>query len=132
MKDMVYHFISLAADLHDHLLMLNDAYEARLSDKDLHFLVFGLFGALVFLLAWALFRTLRNHLGVAAWLCSFFAMLMLALAVEVGQFISGTGAMEISDIAAGMLGFAAFSLAAGAVFGLLGALWRLVFRRGRG
>ena len=130
MKDMVYCFISLAADLHDHLLRLNDAYEAKLSDKDLHFLVFGAFGALVFLLAWALFKALRNHLGIAAWLCSFFVMLMLALAVEVGQFITGTGAMEINDIAAGMLGFTAFSLAAGVVFGVLGALWRLVFRRG--
>jgi len=128
-RDLVYAFISLTASFHDQALMFNDAFEASLSDKDLHFIVFGAAGALVFLGAWALFRALKNHPGIAAWLCSFFVMLMLALAVEVGQFVTGTGAMEIGDIAAGMLGFAAFSLVIGFVLGLFGALWRLV--RGR-
>lgn len=128
-RDLVYAFISLTASFHDHALMLNDAYEASLSDKALHFIVFGAAGALVFLGVWALFKALKNHLGIAAWLCSFFVMLMLALAVEVGQFVTGTGAMELNDIAAGMIGYVAFSLAVGLVFGLLGALWRLVRRR---
>lgn len=129
-KDLVFRFIRLAAEIHDHALLLNDAYEASLSDKDLHFLVFGAVGALVFLGAWALFKWLRTHPGAAAWLFSFVLMLMLALAVEVGQFVTGTGAMELSDIAAGMIGFCAFSMAAGLVFGAFGLLLR-AFRRRR-
>lgn len=128
MKEIVYAFIRLIADVHDHLLTINDAYEARFSDKDLHFLVFGIAGTMVFLCSWLLFKWLRRHLGVAAWLFSFVVMLMLALSIEVGQGLTQTGTMEIGDIAAGMIGFSAFSLVAGIVFGSIGMIMKYLRR----
>lgn len=127
MKDWVHSFIRLMASIHDRALQVNDAFEVSLSDKDLHFLFFGTVGAVVFLLAWLLFQKMRNHMGVVAWMFAFAVMLMLALAVEVGQGMSGTGSMEIGDITAGMLGFAACSLAVGILFeagGLIVRCWR--------
>lgn len=129
-KDMIYRFIMHLSAVHDLALELNDIYRMRLSDKDLHFWFFGAAGALVFLAAWALFKWLRDRPGLLAWLFSFVLVLMLALAVEVGQWLTGTGAMQLSDIAAGMIGYCALSLAAGVLFGALGLLRRLL-RRGR-
>ena len=128
MKELVYAFIRLIAAVHDHLLTINDAYEARFSDKDLHFLVFGVAGTIVFLGIWALFKWMRRHIGVVAWLFSFVVMLMIALAVEVGQGLTQTGTMEIEDIAAGMIGFIAFSLIAGIVFGSIGMIQKYLRR----
>lgn len=129
LKDWVYSFIRLMASIHDRALLVNDAFEASLSDKDLHFLFFGVVGTAVFLLAWLLFQKMRNHMGVVAWMLAFVVMLMLALAVEVGQAMSGTGCMEIGDITAGMLGFVACSLAVGILFGAVGLLVRCWRRR---
>ncbi len=130
LKDAVWAFIDMAADAHDAIWRAVRRAGLRVSDKDLHFWVFGIAGALLFALAWRLFWRLRRHPGVAAFLFSFMTMALLALAVEMGQAISGTGAMQLSDIAAGMAGFLVFgcalALAAGAVLGLR----RLLRRRG--
>ena len=130
MREIVYSFIRLMTDVHEHLLMLNDAFEARLNDKDLHFLVFGVVGAGVFLGAWALFKWMRRHIGVVAWLFGFVVMLMLALSIEIGQYLTHTGSMELADIAAGMIGYTSFSLIVGVIFGSIGIVVKLL-RRGR-
>ena len=50
-------------------------------------------------------------------------MIVLTFAIEIGQGVSGTGAMEMEDIVAGMAGFLAVFL----VFALLRAIWRAIW-----
>lgn len=126
MKEIIQGFIRFTYSAHEAILRLNDAYEARLSDKELHFLVFGIAGAGVFLLSWAVFQALRKHIGCLAWLFSLMVITMLALSVEVGQGLSGSGAMDAYDIAWGVAGFAAFSAAVFAAAAIMRGLYRLI------
>lgn len=128
MKESIQGFIRFTYSAHEAILRLNDAFEAKLSDKELHFLVFGLAGTGVFLFSWALFHALRKHIGCSAWLFSLLAITILALSVEVGQGLSGNGAMDVCDMAWGVAGYAAFS----AVAFLLVALLRGLVRIARG
>ena len=54
---------------------------------------------------------------------TFTVMIVLTFAIEIGQGVSGTGAMEMEDIVAGMAGFLAVFL----VFALLRAIWRAIW-----
>lgn len=130
LREAVWRFIDVAAQTHDAIWHSVRRAGLRVSDKDLHFWVFGILGALLFLLVWRLFWRLRRHPGVAAFLFTFVAMTLIALAVEMGQQISGTGAMELSDIAFGVAGFLALGGAvAAAALVILGLRW--LWRRGR-
>ena len=52
-------------------------------------------------------------------------MLVITFAIEIGQWATGTGAMEFADITAGVLGF----LAVFCVFAIIRALIKIVFRK---
>ena len=62
--------------------------------------------ALIFLL-YPLFKMLakRDHTMVITWLYVFTVIIVLAFAIEVGQWYTGTGVMESTDIAYGITGF---------------------------
>ena len=105
LRQAVWTFVDMAAEAHRAIWRIVRGTGLRMDDKALHFWVFGMLGALLFAAVWRLFWLMRRHPGVAAFLFSLTAVALLALAVEMGQQISGTGAMELSDIAAGVGGF---------------------------
>ena len=95
------------ARLHSKFLALNDAYEYNFSDKQLHFLIIGLFGmALVFAIH-PIFKLLAStgHTMVITWLYVFTIILVLTFAIEIGQGYSHTGEMDFDDIVFGVFGF---------------------------
>ena len=49
MKELLYGIVELLAKIHSYLLRFNDAYEYNFSDKELHFLVIGILGMMLFL-----------------------------------------------------------------------------------
>ena len=105
-------FINLVYSLHTKILSLNDAYETSFSDKQLHFLVVGLFGVLLIILIGPIFKWLaKKHLTIIiTWIYVFTIILVLTFAIEIGQGFSGTGVMDFNDIVAGVEGFLLFSL----------------------
>jgi hypothetical protein len=112
------------ARIHDKILALNDSSALFLTDKQLHFIVMGLLGMGMLLLVYPLFIALsRHHVLIIAWIYVFTVLVMLSFAIEIGQGVSGTGAMEMEDIVAGMAGFLAVFL----VFALLRAIWRAIW-----
>ena len=124
MHDLLYVAIEKVAAVHDHLLQLNDIYGINLSDKALHFIIIGAFGLILYLFVFILFRILRDRPGVTAWLFCLVTVLLVALGIEVGQDLTGTGAMELEDLLYGVGGFAAFSLIAAALFSALASAFR--------
>ena len=44
MRKFLYDCVGMISRIHDKIMQLNNAYEANLSDKELHFLVIGLLG----------------------------------------------------------------------------------------
>ena len=105
----------IMAQVHDSLMRLNDGFELRLGDKDLHFSIMALAAMLLFFVVHAVFRRLAKwSITAVSFIYVFTVMTVLGFAIEIGQRISGTGEMDFADIVAGLYGvltfFAAYTL----------------------
>ena len=99
----------IMAQVHDSLMRLNDGFELRLGDKDLHFSIMALAAMLLFFVVHAVFRRLAKwSITAVSFIYVFTVMTVLGLAIEIGQRISGTGEMDFADIVAGLYGVLAF------------------------
>ena len=107
MRDLIYQFIMWVARVHDSIIGINDSGEYYLTDKQLHFWVVGLFGMALIILINPVFKGLAENgfTLVVTWIYVFTLVLVITFAVEIGQWYSGTGVMESSDIAYGVSGF---------------------------
>ena len=123
MGRVLLRIVILIAAVHDRILALNSRYATGLTDKQLHFLVIGVLGLLVIALLYLPLRALvrRGKTDVLVWLCAFLLVLSFCFAVEIGQYETRTGMLDVRDVAFGMLGFLAFS----ALWALLRLLVRL-------
>ena len=107
MKEFLNMIVGWIAEIHSYLMRLNDRYEYNFSDKELHFIVIGLLGmAFVFIVS-PVFKWLakHNHVMVIAWIYVFTLILVITLAIEIGQKVTNTGAMEFADIVYSVVGF---------------------------
>lgn len=113
------------AKLHSKFLTLNDAYEYNFTDKQLHFIIIGLFGMFLIFCIHPIFTLLAktNHVMVISWLYVFTIILVITFAIEIGQGYSHTGVMDFRDIVFGVFGFmimfVAFSLVRMIIKGIL-------------
>lgn len=97
----------MIAGIHDTFLSFNDRNNFLLTDKELHFVVIGLFGIALLCIVHPLFMYLakKDHIMVASFLYVFSAVIVITFAIEIGQRVSGTGTMELWDITYGIAGF---------------------------
>lgn len=107
MKKLLYGIVEMIADIHSHLLRLNDAYEYSFTDKELHFLVIGLMGMAFIFVVYPIFKWLakHDHVMVIAWIYVLTLIIVITFAIEIGQKVTNTGNMEFVDIVFGVLGF---------------------------
>lgn len=123
MTRILYYFVNKIALIHDKLLEINDRSEFFLSDKQLHFVVMGLFGIILLMFIYPLFIALsKKHVLTIAWLYVFTIMVVLSFAIEIGQGYTGTGNMEMEDVVIGLIGFMFFFL----IFEVIRRLFRLI------
>ena len=110
MSRIIYLFITIITKLHAKLLSLNDNYGLLLTDKQLHFLVIGLFGFGMLVVIQPIFRWLEKHDAtlIVTFIYVFTVVMVVSLAIEVGQAYTGTGDMDFYDVASGLLGFFVF------------------------
>ena len=107
MKEFLYMIVGWIAKIHSYLMRLNDTYEYHFSDKELHFIVIGLLGMAFIFIVYPVFKWLakHNHVMVIAWIYVFTLILVITFAIEIGQKVTNTGAMEFADIVFGVVGF---------------------------
>ena len=107
MKTFLYAVIELIAKIHNHLMQLNNKYEYNFSDKQLHFLVIGIFGMALVFVVYPVFKWLakQNHVMVIAWIYVFTLIIVITFAIEIGQKVTNTGNMDFADIVFGVVGF---------------------------
>ena len=107
MKELLYDCVGIVAKLHDMIMRLNNAYESKFSDKELHFLVIGVLGMCLLFVIYPLFKYLakKNHEMVIAWIYVFTMMIVITFAIEIGQHVTHTGQMDFADIMFGLVGF---------------------------
>ena len=126
MKTIVYYIIYGIAWIHDKILTINDSKNFFLTDKQLHFIVIGLLGLLMIFVVYPIFKSLaeHGHTMVIAWIYVFTLIIVITFAIEIGQWYSGTGLVELADIVYGILGF----LAVFAVFAVIRGIYHAVLR----
>ncbi|HBV88196.1 MAG TPA: hypothetical protein DEF42_16450 [Desulfosporosinus sp.] len=91
---------------HDHLILLSKLMGLKLNDKQLHFLVIGAIGILLFILVHELFKRLvRYSLTAISFIYTFTVLVVFVFAIEIGQKVTGRGNMEFQDIVEGLWGF---------------------------
>ena len=120
MKALLYKIVECFAILHEYIMRINDKFEYRFSDKELHFLVIGALGMCLIFVVYPVFRYLaeHNHVMVIAWIYVFTLILVITFAIEIGQKVTNTGAMEFADIVFGVIGFIVMFLAFSLVRGI--------------
>jgi hypothetical protein len=124
LRDGLYQIVVFIARIHDNTLVYNRSLSSPFTDKQLHFLFLGAFGLLLFLAAWPVFRALtrRGCAGLMAWLFALPTVISVCFAIEIGQYLTNTGSMQLEDIVSGILGF----LAVSAVIMILWLIYRVV------
>lgn len=126
MRAFLYAVVELIAEIHSYLLKLNDAYEYNFSDKELHFLIIGALGMAMIFVVHPLFKWLakNNHIMVISWIYVFTLIIVITFAIEIGQRVTHTGAMEFADIMFGVMGFISMFL----VFSVFRGIYHLILR----
>ena len=130
MKEWIYRAIYWVAEMHDHILSINDQGGWYFNDKQLHFIVIGALGMLGIFICYPLFRFLAkyDHEMVIAFLYVFTLVLVISFAIEIGQWYSGTGRMDSEDMAYGIAGFLIMFLIFAFIRGLFLAIKSLISR----
>ena len=110
MYRIIYYFITLITRLHAKVLSINDNHGLDLTDKQLHFLIIGVFGFAMLLVIQPVFKWLIKHHAelMITFLYVFTIVVVISFAIEIGQAYSGTGDMDFYDIASGIMGFFVF------------------------
>lgn len=126
MRAFLYGIVEIIAKIHRFLLKLNDAYEYDFTDKELHFLIIGALGMAMIFVVHPIFKWLakNNHVMVISWIYVFTLIIVITFAIEIGQRITNTGAMEFADIMFGVLGFISMFL----VFSVFRGIYHLIRR----
>ena len=124
MKELLYWIVEWIAKIHSHILRLNDAYEYNFTDKELHFLVIGMMGMGCIFVVYPVFKWLakHDHVMVIAWIYVLTLIIVITLAIEIGQKVTGTGNMECADIVMGVFGFIVMFL----VFSVVRGIYKLI------
>ena len=126
MRNLLYKIVEYIAYFHNLILRINDSYEYDFSDKELHFLVIGVIGMGMIFVIYPIFKWLarKGHVMVITWIYVFTMILVLTFAIEIGQKVTATGAMEFADIVFGVVGFVLMFL----VFAVIREGYHLILR----
>ncbi len=126
LKKLLFLIVEYIAKAHEFLLSLNDAFEYNFTDKELHFLVIGVLGMLMIFVVYPFFKWLvkRDHIMTIAWIYVFTVILVITFAIEIGQKVTNTGAMEFADIVMGIFGFIVMYL----IFVIIRAIYHSICR----
>jgi glycopeptide antibiotics resistance protein len=109
MVEFLRFFIEQIHRVHTAVLNLNDIYGWALSDKDLHFILFGGAAVVMFILTHALFKRLAKlSLSTLSFIYVSTVMFALAMAIEFGQRLTNQGVMDFEDVVYGMYGVFVF------------------------
>lgn len=126
MQTLLYYIITFINNIHNSILGWNDQIENSFTDKELHFIVIGIFGIALILILHPIFLWLARtgHTMIISFLYVFTVILVVTFAIEIGQGYYGTGAMEFDDVVYGIGGFLAFFV----VFLVIRAIVHMIMR----
>ena len=133
MQTLLYYIITFINNIHNSILGWNDQIENSFTDKELHFIVIGIFGIALILILHPIFLWLARtgHTMIVSFLYVFTVILVVTFAIEIGQHVTNTGTLEFADIAFGVVGFLAMFAVFAVIRGIVLLLLRPLRRRRR-
>lgn len=109
MKTILQFLISLFSYFHSYFVSFTRNMGLNLTDKQLHFLIIGIIFLFLYIITDVIFRALsKTSISVLTFIFTFTLSIVVSFAIEIGQFQSGTGYMELADISWGIYGFLVF------------------------
>jgi hypothetical protein len=112
---------SLTNEVHDLLIELTGLLGFSYNDKQLHFIIVGIIGMIVFFIVHAVFKALSKiSITAISFIYTFTVMVVFVFGIEIQQKITKRGRMEFEDITAGLWGFIEF-------FSIYAAIRLLIF-----
>ncbi|GLC29698.1 hypothetical protein [Clostridium omnivorum] len=100
---------SITNNIHDFLIGLFKLLGYNMTDKQLHFLIIGIIGMVIFLVVNLLFKYIAKYsISAISFIYTFTVMVVFVFAIEIEQKITKRGNMEFKDITAGLWGFLEF------------------------
>lgn len=111
MIDFLKLITELINNVHDLFMNISSGLNLNYNDKQLHFIVIGIIGILIFFITDLIFKWLsRYNISIISFIYTATILLVLVFALEIEQKITGRGRMEFEDIVAGIWGFMWFFL----------------------
>lgn len=109
MKELLYFIIDLFTRFSAFFSRLSNKLNLDLDDKQLHFIIIGLLCMFIFLIVQFIFKRLAKwNISSISFIYTLTIGVMIAFAIELGQWKSATGRMEFADIVYGIYGFIVF------------------------
>jgi len=106
MLDVLKSVVSIINRLHDILLLVVGKLGLRFNDKQLHFWILGLIGIALFVAVDVAFRRISKwSVSALSFIYTLTVLVVIALSMEIQQQITRRGALDFSDIVAGIWGF---------------------------
>lgn len=105
-------FMEIINDIHDTLIHKASGTGYNFTDKQLHFIIIGIIGIVIFLVTQTIFKKLAKHsITAISFIYTFTVLLVIVFGIEIEQKITKRGNMEFGDIVAGIYGFMYFFIA---------------------
>ena len=109
MAEIIKIIMEIVNNVHDALQDISNGLNVSFNDKQLHFIIIGIIGIVIFGCTQTLFKWLSKYsITVISFIYTFTLLLVIVFAIEIGQKITNRGHMEFSDIVAGIMGFMYF------------------------
>lgn len=102
-------FVNDVNQIHNWILKLNTRSGWNLSDKQLHFWIFGILAIGLFFITKFVFRYLAKwSMSLIAFIFTLTVLLSLTIIIEFEQRITRQGVMDFNDVVSGVNGFLIF------------------------
>ncbi|WP_073337048.1 hypothetical protein [Clostridium grantii] len=106
MIEMLKLMSSILNEIHDILIRIFKQLGFSFNDKELHFIIIGIIGMVLYLIVNAAFKKIvKLSVEVISFIYTATVLLVLVFAIEIAQKITGGGVMEFEDVVAGVWGF---------------------------
>lgn len=106
MTEIIKILMEMINNIHDFLQVLTGKLSWGFNDKQLHFIIIGIIGIIIFAITQALFKWIAKYsITVISFIYTFTVLLVIVFGIEIGQKITKRGNMEFADVVAGVLGF---------------------------
>ena len=106
MVKIMKEFLNIVNNIHDAIQNSVGGLGTGINDKQLHFIVIGIIGMVIFFATQALFKWLSKYsITAISFIYSLTVLTVIVFAIEIEQWLTKRGNMQFGDIVAGMNGF---------------------------